>query len=218
MRRIRFARVAVTPRRGQVVLAYREKRLMTEAVFDMSTVRDALVLTACCDLDIATWRDASLQLDGLLSRCALPVVLDVTDVFVGVAALRVLLDVVDRYGRTGRPVGIVGVSRGIERLLAELGLPPFPPSRRLRPPWRRRSRRDPDGRLLRSTAGERPAERGGGGGGGPLTLPSRLDPEPRFADSPVGHRTCLVLNPSLPRLPFPFHTESADGAGLVRWR
>ncbi len=99
---------------------------MTDAVFDMSTVRDALVLTACRDLDIATWRAASLQLDGLLSRCALPVVLDVTDVFVGVAALRVLLDVVDRYGRTGRPVGIVGVSRGIERLLAELGLPPLP--------------------------------------------------------------------------------------------
>ena len=109
-----------------------EMRPLTLVMFSVSVRRvsdvgaDTVVVTAEYDLDGALSGHARRQLEEVLRPVTAMVVLDVSDVFVGVAGLGLLLDVVRRRHAIGRLIGIVGVMPRLVELVNGLGLPTLP--------------------------------------------------------------------------------------------
>jgi hypothetical protein len=99
--------------------------------FDVSHVVDvpepeqhAVLLSAREDLDLATVTAARAE---LLAACAAPgaaLLLDVTGVFVGVVLVRCLAELVERSGRAGKAVVVIGAPGWLVDLRRRLSVPP----------------------------------------------------------------------------------------------
>jgi anti-anti-sigma regulatory factor len=90
----------------------------------------ALVLTVRLDLDVATEAAAGRELHARLAGRRGPVVVDLTDRFLGVSGIRVLLTASALADRVGAPFAVVGAPRWLRELAPVLEvdeqLPFFP--------------------------------------------------------------------------------------------
>jgi hypothetical protein len=86
--------------------------------------RHAVLLTARVDLDLATEAAARSQIGRIVRQPAAAVLLDLTDVFVGVAVLRCIRDIAGSRDGAGPTVVTVGAPSWLTAVEPLLGLPP----------------------------------------------------------------------------------------------